>query len=196
MEPDREARQRVRHRDLVTARRQQHDCAECLLQRIGGRLGAGPQRVLRHALHLEGPAPDLFEGPDDLMRAHGRGAAELQDDVVVRAVVNRSRCELRHVAERDPADLLFPGSVDRRPGILVVEAGGWAEPDLHEGSGAQDRVRHPALAHAALNRQLGRVQRVIFTGGTRDRDVDESRDAGSAGGIDEIQLSLPVHGLE
>ena len=59
----------------------------------------------------------------------------------------------------------------------------------------QNRIGHPALPEALLDRPFRGLERKVALD-ARERNQDELRHAGGRGGVDEAQLSLPIDALD
>jgi len=153
------------------------------------------QGFLGDVLDLDRLADDLFRQPHGLERTQSLGTAELDDRIRRQAGIQRGNRKPRNVLERDKADLVVSAAVNLRFGILRVETESWTQPHFREERRLQDRVRHPATLQPILDRPLRALQREIDVN-VRKRDQHEVRDACSAGGIDEIHLSLAVDALD
>ncbi len=105
--------------------------------------------------------------------------------------------EGRHVLERDPADRVLAGAVDRHLPLGVIEAERGSEPRLHEHRGAEHRgPGDPRSGQVTLHAPLGAGQRVVAREVAAVRDEDEGFRPRPGGRVHQVLLAVPVDGGE
>jgi DNA-binding SARP family transcriptional activator len=180
-----------RGRDRPHPRRREHERGERLLQRIGRSLRLRLEDLGGNVLQRERPARLLLEDLHDLELAERLGPAELDHGALGRSLDRRTR----DVAERDPAQRVLARAEDLGLRVRGVEADGGREPDLREIGRAEDRRRHRARVRPLLDGALRPLERAVRIH-LGEGDEHEAPDPGRLGGVDEIQLPLPIDRLD
>lgn len=159
--PYREFLECLTHVDRIATSGSEGEIRKCTFDGISSCSFAGPERLLGDKLFFERATRNLFKNAHDFELTKRMWPAELEHSILRGGIRYRFHGEIRDVVQRDVANLVFAGAVNRCLGIYKIEAEMRAQPDFHEKRRSQNRVSEPVLPKMVFHRLLGIEQRIV-----------------------------------
>src|SRR5262249_3856703 len=159
--PDREFLECLTHVDRIATSGSKSEIRKCTFDGIGSCSFADLERLLGDKLLFERATRNLFKNAHDFELTKRMWPAELEHSILRGGIRYRFHGEIRDVVQRDVANRVFAGAVNRCLGICKIEPERRAQPDFHETCRPQNGVSESALPEMIFDCLFRSQQRIV-----------------------------------